>query len=173
MMALLAPPDRPISSETEYFPRSKAEYNTMSNSNEFHFDASDEIDQAIVKLGLARDVIYRCDEVESANIYNTARSTFVNDNPRVWWLSLKNKKRVGIYGNTQEWMQLLGQALANHGGRCWIIPEQIGVAVYDASISIVIDLLLECSGFECNFVGSNYEWLVCDTDHSEVLLAKP
>ncbi|HWQ33701.1 MAG TPA: DUF6756 family protein [Blastocatellia bacterium] len=131
----------------------------------------EEIEKAIAALGLPKSRIRRCDADEALAIQQKARDIFVVGTPRVWWLALRHPFQSHVFDETTG-LDFLDYLIPHNDQRCWFIPEseESLLPVYDADISAVKDILGECPFFEYYLVGKNYDWLLLENDHNEVIV---
>jgi hypothetical protein len=132
-----------------------------------------EIDSAVDSLGIGIEKWRKLPLKESREVCQTAMSQFVIDNPRAWWLALKEPVQSYPYpkGDGHQFVHLYIPA---EDERCWFIPEteEDELPVYDVYIPEVRRVLSECSYFEYYLVDKRFEWLIIESDHNEVIVAK-
>lgn len=124
----------------------------------------DEVETWIAEAATTLGITLRrqAPEVERDLVRN-ARSIFVEDNPRVWWLALK----LPFKQYPSDEMRLT-ELLPNKDGTCWLIPETDteGLPVYEIDAKSVESLLKECPYFEYYVLAKDLNWLVAETDHN-------
>jgi hypothetical protein len=102
------------------------------------------------------------DEV-AADIQTQAKSKFVIDNPRAWWMSLSRP-----YEQFDSKKTKLSDVLPGRTGRGWLIAEteMANLPVYAIDLSQLPALLGECPYFEYYVLGSDLNWIVAESDHN-------
>jgi hypothetical protein len=138
-------------------------------------DEKRQIAAAMKKLGFPPDRFDRCDERKAADVARLAKQRFVNGNPRVWWLGLKEPYEAHEYHDPNEWAKRLRDVVPRDTERCWLIVESDREAytVYDVALDAVGQVLSECGFFEYYLVGPDFSWIVADADHNQLLVARP
>lgn len=132
-----------------------------------------EIMNALKNLDLPSSELRRCGDGEAAAVLSKATETFVRDNPRAWWLSLKTPFKSVAYdqGNAYEHLE---EYLPADENRCWFIAENDGnvLPVFEGTLTSVKRLLEECCFFEYYLVGKNFDWLIIENDHNELIITR-
>lgn len=130
-----------------------------------------EIEQAISRLSLPGDKVRRCGNEEARSVQQRAMDVFVHGNPRSWWLALKHPFRSFPYHDA-DGFQFLDRHIPRGNDRCWFIAENEEDLrpVYDAQVGSIKEILRECPFFEYYLVGKNFDWLIIENDHNEVIV---
>jgi hypothetical protein len=140
-------------------------------------DHNDDIRSALDKLGLSEAEFSRCDAVESTNLARVAEERFVVGAPRVWWMGFSPPYQSRGYNGPAEWRTRLNEAIPDGTRKCWMISEPGSAAtsptVYVADACKVADVLGECRFFEYYLVDPNLDWIIADTDHNQIVVARP
>jgi|SRR5882724_10936472 len=57
--------------------------------------------------------------------------------------------------------------------KCWFIPEteEEQLPVFDVEVKSIGLILGECGYFEYYLVGKNYNWLIVENDHNQVIVS--
>ncbi len=133
-----------------------------------------EIDGAAKRLGVSAAQVSRCDSTESAEIADAARSRFVSDSPRVWWLGFRQPFDSHPYSDSKNWERKLVELIPRGTNSCWLIVESDRsiYPVYKIQIDTILSVLRECSFFEYYLVSLNFDWIIADTDHNELIVAR-
>lgn len=118
------------------------------------------IQDAVSLLGVS---FMYADREQAQDLLREARSTYVENNPRVWWLSLKLAYKQ-ISSDTSSMTSILRE----YKGDCWFVPETETeeVLVYKASISSIEKVLAECPFFEYYVLADDLSWLLIESDHN-------
>ena len=105
----------------------------------------------------------RVREEIAAGIQMQAKSKFVLDNPRAWWMSLSRP-----YEQFDSTKMNLSDVLPARTGRGWLIAETEtpNLPVYSVDLGELPALLEECPYFEYYVLGSDLSWIVAETDHN-------
>ena len=133
----------------------------------------EQIDKALAELNAPPLAIRELPEDEAWNIYHEAMHKFVDDNPRVWWLSLK-KKPVSIDVDDSAEFHYLRQHWPKEDTRCYFVPENESDTprVFDVTLEGIIQILGNASFFEYNLVGKRLDWIMIENDHNELLIIR-
>jgi hypothetical protein len=134
-----------------------------------------EIASAVKALGLGEAQVSKCDSAKSTEVARRAKGRFVEGNPRVWWLGFRKPYDSRTYGDSNDWEQRLMTTIPHPTKRCWLIAESESEAypVYDVQIGTIVAVLKECCFFEYYLVDPDFNWIVADTDHNQLILARP
>ena len=137
----------------------------MSNTPEQQFT------DAISQLGLPIDVFVRLEVELEQQVLDKAKATFVENEPRSWWLSLKVPFISFDYSDGSGLDNIL-KHIPPGDQRCWFIPEteQKTLPVYDADVRFIGSILRQCQVFEYYLVGKDFSWLIVENDHNQILL---
>jgi hypothetical protein len=132
-----------------------------------------EIEAGLQRLGVAHASFVKLGADEAAVVAGRAQATFVNGNPRVWWLSLMHPKEAHYFADDSGSEHLLDYVPVEDR-RCWFIPEtgEMPMAVYDAQVDTVFLLVAECFFFEYNMVGPDFDWILIENDHKEIIFSQ-
>jgi hypothetical protein len=140
-------------------------------------DYTNDIRNAINKLGLREAEFSKCDTVESAKLASIAKERFVIGNPRVWWLGFSPPYQSHSYDKPDEWKARLNAAIPEGTKKCWLIGEPDSdttpYTVYVTDTSKVAEVLSQCRFFEYYLVDPNLNWIIADTDHNQLIVAQP
>lgn len=138
-------------------------------------DTELEVDRAIIGLQLGTESIRKLPPDEADAVVGELRKTYVDGDPRALWLGLKQPFRSFPYSRS-EWPSCLVTALAAvHARVVWLVVEAESreLVVYRiAQLEAVPRVLAECTFFEYYLVDCGFRWLIADTDHNEILVAK-
>ena len=140
--------------------------NDMGSINEI-------IDEAIQTAGLLSGEMSELPENEAKEVYQRAKSEFVDGNPRVWWLRLKKKPRTVDTDNSEDF-HYLRENWPHTDDSCYFIPEneKNHPIIFNATLEGVIKVLGNSSFFEYYLVGKQFDWLLIENDHNELLIVK-
>jgi hypothetical protein len=136
-------------------------------------EAVDEmVEEAIHTLGCAESEIRQLHGPEGELVVKKAMERFVDGNPRAWWMSLKRKyKKFPVDDNNLEYLEHHWPKSESHA---YFVPENgtRALRAFDASLSAVKAVLGECSFFEYYVVGKRFDWLLAESDHSELFVVR-
>ena len=113
----------------------------MSNTPEQQFT------DAISQLGLPIDVFVRLEVELEQQVLDKAKATFVENEPRSWWLSLKVPFISFDYSDGSGLDNIL-KHIPPGDQRCWFT-----LPVYDADVRFIGSILRQCQVFEYYLVG--------------------
>jgi len=132
-----------------------------------------QLNQAMSNLSLPAGAFRKCDPEYAKLVLRKAHETFVIDNPRSWWMSLKHPFESFDYSEGFGFEDLprhvpLGEE------RCWFIPEteEEYPPVFDAEVTLVSLVLAQCLAFEYYMVGKGFDWLITENDHNQVIVSQ-
>jgi hypothetical protein len=134
-----------------------------------------ELEDAVEQLELSTPQFSKCDSPKASDVARTAKQRFVSGNPRVWWLGFQQPYETFPYRSPDDWAQRLESVIPHGTTRCWLIAESSSETypVYDVDVATVAAVLEECSFFEYYLVDPAFAWIVADTDHNQILVARP
>jgi hypothetical protein len=132
-----------------------------------------EIEVALNKLCLPEEELRRCSKEESLRVQEEAKRRFVENNPRAWWLALKQPFKEFPYHDANAY-QYLNEYIPSGEDKFWFIPEneQEILPVFEATLKGVKSLLEECCFFEYYLVGKSFDWLIAENDHNELIISQ-
>jgi len=133
-----------------------------------------EIAGAVKVLALSAAQFLRCDPAKSHAVAIAAKGRFVVDEPRVWWLGFRRPHETHAYGDLQDWERRLVATIPPGTTRCWLIVESDGDSypVYDVEVDVVAGVIKECSFLEYYLVDPEFNWIVSDTDHNQLIFVR-
>jgi len=136
-------------------------------------DIEEELNQAAKTLTLSDEEFAKCDPESAKWIAQKAQDTFVLDNPRSWWLSLKYPFDSFDYPEGFGFEDLV-RHVPEGEERCWLIPEteKEDPLVFDTKISCITPVLGQCSYFEYYLVGKTFDWLIVENDHNQIIVSR-
>lgn len=125
-----------------------------------------EIGEAISNLKIEAKVkVFKGEEKK--RILLKLQETFVNGNPRVWWLSLKYTPTSFVFEQEAPFREIVN--FFDKEEEVWFVIEDDDQLLYKTKISHVIDIIGDCICFEYNLISENYDRFLCETDHDEFL----
>jgi hypothetical protein len=108
---------------------------------------------------------------EAAEVVRKAMAVFVEGNPRVWWLKLKNRRtKIPVADDNVDYLDTV---FPKDQPRCYFIPENDAkvMRVFDATLRGVKTVVKNSNGsFEYNLVGHGFDWLICENEHGELIV---
>lgn len=104
---------------------------------------------------------------EKKNILLEIQETFVNGNPRVWWLSLKYEPTSFVFKQEKPYKEIVN--FFDKEEDVWFVIEDDNQILLKTKISHVIDIIGDCTYFEYNIISRNYDRFLCETDHGDFL----
>jgi hypothetical protein len=141
------------------------------------------VDSAINNLALTEDFYCKkCSVEEAEQVIITAKSLYVNGNPRVWWLCL-NKENVtyNVYVESVDYevfgLEVLHQYGVVNNEIVWFIPETDepdfpSLPVYETTLDSILKVLGECNFFESYILAKNFSWICIENDHNETIIGQ-
>jgi hypothetical protein len=136
-------------------------------------DIEKQIEDAIIRLSLDQNQIRRLPSEEASHIVQVAQRTFVEGQPRTWWLSLKVPHTAVEYTDASGFRHIPEHWRLNDV-TCWFIPEteEQVPPVYETNIQVLPRILEECSFFEYYVLSKDFSFLLIETDHNQIISAK-
>jgi len=133
----------------------------------------EQLDQVVRALALPDDSSQKCDPEFSKNVVERVQETFVLDSKLFWWMSLKHPFESFDYSEGFGFEDLIRHVPAG-AERCWLIPEteEEYPPVFDVEVRCITPVLAECSYFEYYLVGKQFEWLIAENDHNQVIVSR-
>jgi Family of unknown function (DUF6756) len=130
----------------------------------------DELATALASLAPTKPGLRLLSRHDADQVIARAGGTFVNGDPRAWWLSLKTRPASYPYP--------AGDALDNLSKhvpltrRCYLIIDtgDDGKPVLETTIASVIDILKSLPFVEYYLVDVQFRWLIVENDHNAVLV---
>ena len=134
---------------------------------------TDEIVRVGKDLNLSRDDFRQCEPELAREVVGAAKETFVTGNPRSWWLSLKYSFESFDYPDAQGFSKIT-QHLPKDVKKCWLIPEteEPDLPVFDVAAHRIVEILTRCSLFEYYLVGKEYDWILLENDHNQIIFSR-
>jgi hypothetical protein len=123
-----------------------------------------EIETWINEAATATDIaVARQPSDVARNLLNNARTAFVQDNPRAWWLALRPPFKQFLSDEIG-----LTDVLPSTDSTCYLVPETETeeLPVYEIDAKSVEVLLKECPYFEYYVFAKDLSWLVTEPDHN-------
>lgn len=135
------------------------------------------VEEAIEILHFPAAELQETEAVVVLRLIQEIRQRFIRGNPRAWWLSLKVpfttyviENRYDISGS----VDYLVEVLPSKESFYFFIPEnETGeYRVFQATLSAIKKILLECPFFEYYLLPPNLSWLLCENDHhGEIIIS--
>jgi len=129
----------------------------------------EEIQEQVVLLGLSSDVV-SCAEHDRSELLAKIRAQYVEGAPCVWWLSLKGPQRTEP-GNINDARRRLPEGTE----WAWFIPDPDDgtedLPIFRATVEVLPRLFNELGFFEYYLIAPELDWLLCETDHNQLVLA--
>lgn len=129
-------------------------------------ELEEEIMESISNLKIQEKVKVITGE-EKKNILLELQKTFVNGNPRVWWLSLKYEPTFLVFKQEKPYKEIVN--FFDKEEDVWFVIENDDQILLKTKISHVIDIIGDCIYFEYNIISKNYDRFLCETDHGDFL----
>ena len=131
----------------------------------------EEIESAITKLGLEKDVM-RLEDDEAKAAYLDLLATFVEgEDRRWWWESFKKPSKSKVYEDGKGFERLT-EIVPDSKELIWFIAEESQLPYYpifEASTENVVKIIGECFAYEYYIVPKHKRWLLCENHHDVVL----
>jgi len=132
-----------------------------------------ELDQAIGSLRLPIEAVRKCAPEEARRIVKRAMDRFVINNTRAWWMSLTQPHESFDYSDGFGFEDLI-RHVPEENVKCWFVPEteEEYAPVFDANVDYISRVLGECFCFEYYLVGKQFDWLITENDHNQVIVCR-
>jgi hypothetical protein len=129
------------------------------------------VDKAIQESNASPNEMVQVSSNEANKVVKTAMDKFIEGNPRVWWLSLKTETLNVSAEDSPEYLKRYWPPGEKH---CYFIPENETdtLRVFEATLEGIIKVLKNSIFYEYYLVGKQFNWLIIETDHNELLIAK-
>jgi hypothetical protein len=133
----------------------------------------DQLDRAVSDLIFPPSAFLKCDPEQGNTIVRATQDKFVVNNPRAWWMALKQPFESFDYSDGFGFEDLIRHVPPDNP-RCWFIPEteEQYPPVFDADVNCISAVLAQCSYFEYYLVGKNLDWLITENDHNQIIVSK-
>jgi hypothetical protein len=109
-------------------------------------------------------------ELNDIHLLEKIKNIFTDGDPRVWWLSLKNKPDLLSSKNEEEYLELT--KYFSNDEECYFIAELDELHLFQSRIDNIVNLIGECSFFEYYVVDNRLTKLICETEHGDLLMVK-
>jgi hypothetical protein len=129
-------------------------------------DKRSELIDAIGELKIADEVVEFTGDDKFA-ILESVKQKFVAGNPRVWWLSFKERARNFVFDDEFQYKRIVN--FFNNDDICYFITELDDLYVFKTSIKNIISIIDVCSFFEYYVIDTDLTSLLCETDHGDLL----
>lgn len=136
-------------------------------------EIEEELDKALDNLRVPIEAFRKCAPEQAKRIVKTAMDKFVINNPRAWWMSLKHPYEYFDYFDGRGFEDLIRYVLEGNE-KCWFVPETEAeyALVFDADVNCISRVLGECFRFEYYLVGKQFDWLIIENDHNQVIVCR-
>jgi len=136
-------------------------------------DIEKQLDRAITVLGIPIEVFRKCAPDHAKLIVGKARERFVIGNPRAWWMALKQPFESFDYSEGLGFEDLI-RHIPTGNDKCWFVPEteEEYPPVFDATVGRITEVLGECAYFEYYLIGKEFDWLVLENDHNQIIVSR-
>jgi hypothetical protein len=133
----------------------------------------EELDKALDSLRLPIEAFRKCAPEQAKRIVKIAMDTFVINNPRAWWMSLKHPYESFDYSDGFGFEDLI-RHVPEGNEKCWFVPEteEEYAPVFDVNVNCISRVLGECYVFEYYLVGKQFDWLIAENDHNQVIVCR-
>ncbi len=129
-----------------------------------------EFENAIKKLNLGEDIVYKTDLATNRKLYLQFLDHFVNGKDRRWWWEAF--KTSFVFVKLEYYPEHLNEIIPDLTKNVWFMIEddqEDFYPIYDVKPTLIGDLLGECFGFEYYIINKNMDWLICETHHNELI----
>ncbi len=131
----------------------------------------DEIDQAMLDLGLSDAQIRLLPDNEGLAVYTAAEEHFVDGrNWRWWWEHFRLPSAWAYFSDDQGFRKLI-DLVPSMTEKVWFIAEESKLKhspVYETDTAVVQEIIGNCYGFEYYLVAQDYRWLLGENHHSSL-----
>jgi len=131
-----------------------------------------EISAALGLLNIPTSSFRLLDDMDGEKIYNSALQNFVLSGDRRWWWEdfRMPSFRFKSFDYPPDHIE---EVLPDTQSSVWLIVEDDREAFYPVfevkNISDIGRVLNECFGFEYYIIEKNYQWLLCETHHKQLI----
>ena len=138
-------------------------------------ELKEELQESLTALGIVPE------EIENKDyIINQILSTYVNGNPRAWWLSLKGKKEIIDYTDDSAYLHLVDtikkieekQFDPNKSIYFIIDDDNEQMYIYIMNPLCVKSVIESCQYFEYYVVALDLSWLIAENDHGQLIVCR-
>jgi hypothetical protein len=149
--------------------RGKEARQTITMRNEIE----KELDKALGDLRVPPEAFRKCAPDQAKGIVERARDRFVFNNPRAWWMSLKHPYESFNYSDGFGFEDLI-RHIPEGNEKCWFVSEteKEYAPVFDVNVNWTSRVLGECFSFEYYLVGKQFDWLITENDHNQVIVCR-
>lgn len=137
--------------------------------NKGMWTVQEEVKTALATLKLSEDLFRQLNSADSKQLVAKAKAKYVLGNPRTWWLSLKLPFKQFEYDFPSE---NLIKHVPKGEEKCYWIPEteEDELIVYETYLHIIPHIMELSSAFEYYVVSRKVNWLLIETDHSQLIV---
>lgn len=130
-------------------------------------------ESALRALAVPPTEVMRASPDAARQIQQEAMKAFVVNNPRAWWMALRHRQ-ASVHFPQGDGHRHLQDYVPASQSRAWFIIEtgQAALPVYDVEVASLARIISECQFFEYYLVDRDFEWLICDTDHNELVICR-
>lgn len=132
-----------------------------------------ELEDVIKNLGINNYIVDR-----SEKIISEIKHTYVNGNPRAWWLSLKHRHDIFSYTDDSGYKnisrivseRLNSEAVLNE--QVFFIADEDNeyMYLYNIPLCFLVHIIEGCRYFEYYVVAHDLSWLICENDHGDLIV---
>jgi hypothetical protein len=127
---------------------------------------SDELSDAVKKLGIGPDHFRRVTSDEAGEIIDAIERLFLDRNTRPWWENLRSRS-LSVAFRDQRGFERLPKIVPS-SDTAWFVaddPWTLSLLPYKASASAIKGVLGESTAFEYYIVSGDMDWLICENHH--------
>lgn len=129
----------------------------------------EEIERAIVTLGLPVGAIAQLSPAEAEGVYFSALRHFVSSEDRQWWWeALREPGTTASFDSNDGWRHI-ARIVPNPDEAVWFIAEESQLPhypVFETTPKIASAIIGQCYAFEYYLVAKNLNWLLCENHHN-------
>jgi hypothetical protein len=133
---------------------------------------TDEIQSAIVQLGLDDGAIRLLPQDESRPLYYDLLEHYVNGQDRRWWWEDFKEPSAGILCHDQQAFKILPSLVPDESETVWFMVEEDQLdhfPIYVTSPIVATAIIEECYGFEYYLIARDRRWLICENHHGRLI----
>jgi len=139
----------------------------MLNNNISSFQK--ELEGVLQNLG-----VFKFHPEDSDQLLSAIKYTYVNGNPRAWWLSLNHKQKTFTYSDNSGYKHIKKIIKKLHGNKkiddVFFIADDDEMLIYRIPLDSLEKIVENSIFFEYYVVANDLSWLVCENDHGDIIV---
>lgn len=131
----------------------------------------EEVETAIKRLGLEREVI-RVPDVEERDLFNDLLDTFVEGGDRRWWWESFRSPSESVEFKDSKGFERLTNIVPDSKEIVWFVIEddhREHYPIFQSSTENAVKIIGDCFGYEYYLVSKDKKWLLCENHHNYII----